>query len=134
MSSTAPTAISNRPSPLPGFAILLLLQALGESLSRIFLPALPGPVIGMALLMGLLGWSTLRQIVVPVAEGLLAHLSLLFVPVGVGVILHLDVLGEHALGLLIALVLSTWIGLAVTAITLRYLWPSKEVYEGEDHG
>lgn len=121
-------------SPLPGFAILLLLQACGESISRLLLPALPGPVIGMALLMALLGWSALRNKVVPVAEGLLAHLSLLFVPVGVGVILHLDVLGEHAWALLFALVLSTWIGLAVTALALRALWPTAQSSGEAEHG
>jgi holin-like protein len=55
------------------------------------------------------------------ADALLAHLSLLFVPVGVGVMTHLGVLSDYGLRLVVALVLSTWIGLAVTALVLRRL-------------
>jgi holin-like protein len=41
---------------------------------------------------------------------LLAHLSLLFVPVGVGVMTHLGLIAQHGLGMLVVLLLSTWIG------------------------
>ena len=53
---------------------------------------------------------------------LLGHLSLLFVPVGVGVITHLALLGQYGVRMLLAIVLSTWLGLAVTALVLRALW------------
>jgi holin-like protein len=49
------------------------------------------------------------------ATPLLAHLSLLFVPVGVGVVAHLGLIGQHGPRMLLALVLSTWAGLLVTA-------------------
>ena len=52
---------------------------------------------------------------------LLAHLSLLFVPVGVGVITHLDLVSRYGVQLLVVIVLSTWIGMAVTALLLRAL-------------
>jgi holin-like protein len=52
---------------------------------------------------------------------LLAHLSLLFVPVGVGVMTHLGLLSHYGGRLLLAITLSTWIGLAVTAWVLRAL-------------
>ena len=55
------------------------------------------------------------------AELLLAHLSLLFVPVGVGVISHLQLVSQYGLQLLAVIVLSTWIGLAMTALVLRRL-------------
>jgi holin-like protein len=57
------------------------------------------------------------------ADTLLAHLSLLFVPVGVGVMVHLGLLSAYGVKLIIVLVLSTWIGLAVTAFVLRSRWP-----------
>jgi len=44
---------------------------------------------------------------------------LLFVPVGVGVMTHLGLLGQYGLRMLIVIVLSTWIGLAVTALLLK---------------
>jgi holin-like protein len=62
-----------------------------------------------------------RRWVAPAADVLLAHLSLLFVPVGVGVIVHLDLLAGHGVRLVVVLVLSTWVGLAVTAWVLRAL-------------
>jgi holin-like protein len=62
-----------------------------------------------------------RGLVVDAAEGLLAHLSLLFVPVGVGVITHLDVVSAYGVRLLAVVVLSTWIGMAVTALVLARL-------------
>ncbi len=46
-------------------------------------------------------------------------------PVGVGVITHLDVLRQHGFGLLAVIALSTWIGLAVSALTLRALIRSR---------
>lgn len=105
-----------------GFAWLLLLQTLGELIARGSGLPFPGPVIGMVLLVLGLGWPALRQDVTEVAEFLLAHLSLLFVPVGVGVMTHLDLL-EHAGGrLLLVVVVSTWVGLIVTALALRWLW------------
>lgn len=107
--------------PLQGLALLLLLQAAGEALSHALALPVPGPVVGMALLWPVLAWPALRAPVQAAAELLLSHLSLLFVPVGVGVIVHLDIVARHGLALLAALVLSTWIGMAVTAWVLRAL-------------
>jgi len=41
------------------------------------------------------------------------------VPAGVGVMTHLSLLGEFGARMLLVVVLSTWIGLAVTALVLR---------------
>ena len=111
--------------PLRGLAWLLLLQLAGEVLARAFGLSLPGPVIGMLLLMPALGWRPLREPVTEVARFLLAHLSLLFVPVGVGVITHLGVLQQHGARLLAVIALSTWVGLAVSALTVRALMRSR---------
>ena len=106
------------PGPAPalrGFGVLLACQLAGESLVRLLGLPLPGPVIGLLLLFVLLQWPPLRGVVGAAAELLLAHLSLLFVPVGVGVVAHLDVVAAHGPGIVAALVLSTWVGLVVTA-------------------
>jgi holin-like protein len=107
---------------LPALTALLLLQLVGEVLARWFQWPVPGPVVGMALaLLGLRlypgGLAKLR----PTAQGLLGHLSLLFVPAGVGVMLHLRRLGDEALAIGVALVLSTWISMAVTAWVATWL-------------
>ena len=106
---------------LQGLTWLLLCQTAGEVAARLGRLPLPGPVLGMLLLAGLLAWPPLRQPVAQAADGLLGHLSLLFVPVGVGVITHLDRIAPHGLALAAVLLLSTWIGLAVTALVLQRL-------------
>lgn len=120
---------------LRGLAFLLLLQALGEALARGFSLPLPGPVLGLVLLLAALRVPALRAPVAAAADALLTHLSLLFVPVGVGVITHLAVLSQYGLKLLVAIVLSTWIGMAVTALVLRALLArSPETPPGGDAG
>lgn len=106
---------------LQGLALLLLLQTAGELLVRILALPLPGPVLGLALLLPLLGWAPVSQRVGAVAALLLQHLSLLFVPVGVGVVVHLGALAPVGWRLLAVIVLSTWVGMAVTALVLRAL-------------
>ena len=109
---------------------ILLCQLLGEALARgLALPA-PGPVIGMALMLGLLA---LRPCLAPAlpreivngdlesaSKTILAHLSLLFVPAGVGVVQNLDLIARHGLGLAIALIVSTLLALATTACVFTF--------------
>jgi holin-like protein len=105
---------------IPAVTILLICQLLGETLARGFGLPLPGPVLGMAiLLLGCLSLPRLADIVMPAASGILAHLSLLFVPAGVGVISHLDVLGDAGPALMLVLVVST--ALALVAGVLSFV-------------
>jgi holin-like protein len=108
---------------LRGLAILLVLQALGEGLTHTLGIAIPGPVLGLMLLLAALQLAWVRTPVAAAAELLLAHLSLLFVPVGVGIITHLGLVSMYGLRLAVVIVLSTWVGLVVTALTLRALLP-----------
>ena len=121
-------------SALRGLAFLLLLQSLGELLSRGLSLPFPGPVIGMLLLLLALRWPLVREPVAACADFLLSHLSLLFVPVGVGVMTHLSIVSQYGGRMLVVLVLSTLIGLAVTALLLNRLWrqtPTNDV-DAED--
>ena len=93
----------------------------GEVLVRLSGLPLPGPVVGMLILVFVLRLEVVRAPVAAVADALLAHLSLLFVPVGVGVMTHMGLLSTYGLRMLVAIVLSTWIGLVVTALVLRTL-------------
>jgi putative effector of murein hydrolase LrgA (UPF0299 family) len=107
---------------LRGLAWLLLLQSIGELLSRGLSLPFPGPVIGMMLLLVVLRWPLVREPVAACADFLLTHLSLLFVPVGVGVMTHLGLVSQYGGRMLLVIVLSTLIGLAVTVLTLHALW------------
>jgi holin-like protein len=106
---------------LQGLALLLALQTLGEVLVRASGVPVPGPVLGLLLVLPLLRWSAVRGRVEAIAGVLLQHLSLLFVPVGVGVIVHLGALAPIGGRLLLVLVASTWVGMVVTALVLRAL-------------
>lgn len=107
---------------LQGFTVLLLCQCAGELAARAWGLRLPGPVLGMLLLLPLLSLPVVAQRVAAAADVLLAHLSLLFVPVGVGVVAHLGVVSGHGYALAVVLVVSTALGLACTALLLRWLW------------
>lgn len=118
---------------LKGLALLLLLQTAGELFSRSLAIPIPGPVIGMVLLLVVLRWEAARLPVQTAADFLLSHLSLLFVPVGVGVITHLDLVARYGSRLMFIIVLSTWIGLAVTALVMRR-WLPATAPGNEAHG
>lgn len=104
---------------LRGFAWLLALQAAGEVISRALHLPLPGPVIGMMLLLAALRWPVVRSPVAECAQFLLSHLSLLFIPVGVGVMTHLTLLSEYGGRIMLVIALSTWAGMTATLWALR---------------
>ena len=107
---------------LRGFALLLALHLAGEIVVRLFDLSVPGPVAGLSLLVvALLAWPPLERHVAAAADALLAHLSLLFVPAGVGVVVHLGRLDGVVTGVVATLLLSTVVGLAVTALVLQTL-------------
>ena len=115
-----PNAV-NSMSALRGFAWLLALQTVGELVVKQSGLGVPGPVLGMIFLLIALRWPSVQTAVASCAEFLLAHLSLLFVPVGVGVMTHLGIFNDFGWQIAVVLVLSTWVGLSVTALVLRWL-------------
>lgn len=108
---------------ISGLVQLFLWQGLGELLSKFFLPGIPGPVLGLLLLLTFL---CLRQQVnadlAMVADGFRQHLGLLFVPASVGVLLFLPELQTHAVAVGTALIVSVVLTIAVTALVLKVFW------------
>jgi holin-like protein len=101
---------------LAGFTLLLLCQLAGEALVKISDLPVPGPVVGMVLLTGLLASRTpLPGGLGGTAQALLGNLSLLFVPAGVGVVQNLKIFGSEGIRVVGVLILSTAITLVVTA-------------------
>jgi holin-like protein len=97
-------------------------QLIGEVIARTFALPVPGPVIGMALLfLALVVRGDPSTELRDTAQGLLRHLSLLFVPAGTGVMLHFQRMSDEWLPILTALVLGTAITIALTALVLRFL-------------
>jgi holin-like protein len=107
---------------IPALATLLVFQLMGEALVFALAAPMPGPVVGLALLLLVLVIRpTWISAIKPTAHTLLQHLSLLFVPAGVGVMLHLQRLGDEALAIGVALILSTLVGLGTAALTMAWL-------------
>lgn len=100
-------------------ALLAILgaQLAGEAVSHALALPVPGPVLGMILMiLALRASPRLAGIVSPLATGVLGHMSLLFVPAGVGVVGHFAALGTQGPAILVALVLSTAFSIAVGAL------------------
>ncbi len=102
-------------------AILLLCQLAGTIIQQGMGLPVPGPVLGLVVLLLILLRTggpavELRE----TSQGLLKHLGLLFVPAGVGVVSELPALRENSLALLVAIPVSTVLGLAVTGIIMQW--------------
>jgi len=81
---------------------------------------IPGPVIGMVLLLVILRTvPTASDVLSETSNGILRHLSLLFVPAGVGVMLHVATVKEQWLAILVSVIIGTAVTLAVTALVIK---------------
>jgi putative effector of murein hydrolase LrgA (UPF0299 family) len=99
---------------------------------------MPGPVIGLMLLLLLLLARDRVELfargplqgdgVESASRGLLAHLSLLFVPAGVGVMQKLDLIAEHGIAIAAILAASVMVTLLVTVMT--FLLVSRLIHRG----
>jgi holin-like protein len=107
---------------ISGLVQILFFQSLGELISKFALPTLPGPVIGLVLL---ILWLVFRKGINPelalVADGFSQYFGLLFVPAAVGVVLFFPQLKANALAIVSALVGSVVLTIAASAIVVRFL-------------
>jgi putative effector of murein hydrolase LrgA (UPF0299 family) len=109
---------------LNALALLLVCQLAGEAITRGLALPLPGPVVGLVIVLvalfiarrgGRVDAATVDSTSLGVvSNNLLACLGVLFVPAGVGVIQHLQLLGQHGAALFVTLLLSTVLTMIVT--------------------
>ena len=112
-----------------GIAALLVCQLIGEITVRSLGLPLPGPVVGMMLLVAAIALrSALTRKdaiaahgnpVAHVADSLLGNLGLLFVPAGVGVVQYLDLIAANGAAIGAAILGSTLLALVATVGTFR---------------
>jgi len=101
-------------------SLILGFQLVGEVLSRALNLPLPGPVVGLCLLVATcILRPALANLLRPTAQGLLSHLSLFFVPAGVGVVAHLGVIRDYGIGLAVAIMGSTVLAIAAGALAFE---------------
>lgn len=99
--------------------LILLCQLIGEVAVRASGLPVPGPVLGMLLLLGwLFARGGVSEALGRTADSLLGNLSLLFVPAGVGVLVHWHRVSDEWAAIAAALVLGTLIAMAATALTM----------------
>src|SRR5260370_13738625 len=89
---------------ISGLVQILLFQGLGELITHFLLPLIPGPVIGLILLLGFLALrkgvnASLDEVAITFSQ----HFGLLFVPAAVGTVMFLPHLKAHALPIAAAL-------------------------------
>jgi holin-like protein len=105
---------------LQALATLLVFQCLGEGISYLLRLPVPGPVVGMLLL---LLYLVARPQAVASLEGtafdILRHLSLLFVPAGVGIMVSAQSLDGDLFAVVLSVAVSTALAIVVTALVMR---------------
>lgn len=106
-----------------GLLWLVGCQLVGEVVVRLLDITVPGPVVGMVVLLVVLRVRDLADDHPVMATGtrVLEHLQLLFVPAGVGVVAYGAIVRGDAPGLALALVASWLAGLLVVVGTITLL-------------
>ena len=108
--------------------VIFFFQLMGEFLKKFFEMRIPGPVIGLILLLVTLIFLkkfkktaivNLKADVVNTSNYILSYLSLLFVPIGVGVVMHLSYLENNLFRVLIIVFISTILTIAGTAFLME---------------
>jgi holin-like protein len=102
-------------------AVLLLCQLAGTVIQQSTGLPIPGPVLGLVmLLVYLIRTGGPSPHLHNTTQGLLKYLGLLFVPAGVGVVTELQELRDNALAIAVAIPVSTLLGLVVTGMLMNW--------------
>ena len=107
--------------------IIFFFQLLGEAIQKFFEINIPGPVIGLILLLLVFIFfiknaSPFRKIKKKISETshqIINYLSLLFVPIGVGVVMHINYLGDNLFKILAIIIIGTLSTLVFVAYVME---------------
>ena len=107
--------------------IIFFYQLLGEAIQKIFEINIPGPVIGLILLLlsfiifskKLIQSKKIIKEISVTSNQIINYLSLLFVPIGVGVVMHIDYLGDNLFKIFSIIIIGTLATLIFTAFVME---------------
>ena len=107
--------------------IIFFYQLLGEAIQKFFEINIPGPVIGLILLLLTFiffskKFTQSKKIIKEISvtcHQIINYLSLLFVPIGVGVVMHINYLGDNLLAIFSIIIIGTLATLVFTAIVME---------------
>jgi holin-like protein len=113
---------------LKSIFIIFLFQLIGETIQKYFDLTIPGPVIGLILLLTtLIALKDTKSIYIKntkeeissTSNYITSYLSLLFVPIGVGVVMHLSYLEKNYIPVLAVIFISTTLTIGFTALLME---------------
>jgi len=103
------------------FPLFIAFQLTGDFLKEELALAIPGPTIGMLMLLIFLFIIPPNKNMTESAQKLIFHLPLLFIPAGVGVMVYVDVLKQDSLALFVSVFGSTLVCLILAAFLTQFL-------------
>ena len=106
--------------------IIFFFQLLGEAIQKFFEINIPGPVIGLVLLLLVYiffldssQYKKIKKEISNTSHQIINYLSLLFVPIGVGVVMHINYLGDNLFQILAIIIFGTLATLVFTAFIME---------------
>ena len=112
---------------LRGLTWLVLFQLIGTAINHLLLPVLPGPIIGLLLMLGFLVWrGEVGEPLSLAASSLLRYLPLLLVPPAVGVMVYAKDIAADFWAIVGALVLSLVIAMGFVGVLMQQMVKRKE--------
>ena len=107
--------------------IIFFYQLLGEAIQKFFEINIPGPVIGLILLLLTFIFFSKKftqskkiiKEISTISHQIINYLSLLFVPIGVGVVMHINYLGDNLFIIFSIIIIGTLATLVFTAIVME---------------
>ena len=117
---------------LRGLTWLILFQLLGTVLNVLLLPILPGPIIGLLLLLGFLVMrGEVSESLNQGSSQLLRFLPLFLIPPAVGVIVYAEALAADFWAITVTLVLSLAVSMAFAGWLMQKLIDRQQRKDGD---
>jgi len=112
---------------LKSLFIIFFFQLLGEAIQKFFEINIPGPVIGLILLLLVFiffiksapPFRKIKKEISETSHQIINYLSLLFVPIGVGVVMHINYLGDNLFKILAIIIIGTLSTLVFVAYVME---------------
>lgn len=107
---------------LRGLSMLILFQLLGTAINVLFLPMLPGPILGFVLMfVYLLLRGGVSENINLASSSLLKYLPLLLTPPAVGIMAHTDAVMADFWAIFGSLVISVLVSVVVIGLLMQFL-------------
>jgi putative effector of murein hydrolase LrgA (UPF0299 family) len=107
---------------LLAIAVLFLMQIVGEALVRLTGLPMPGPLIGMLLMLAtLMAYGRVPAGLRDACHHMLKHLMLLFIPAVAGIMVYFGTMEGEWIPFLLACVAGVALTIVVTALTFKWM-------------